>query len=139
MRGTINAVTSSSPSARPITGLLHSNPLASGPRSGNSVSSIGLWSDCSSASITERREFERSNALCSAVRSQRIVESVRERHLYESLVSAVAEERPASKYYDTRKDSARKNSAKILIYHGPQQIGKRSVVCKSIYLAFVFQ
>lgn len=66
MRGTINAVTSSSPSARPITDPLHSNPPASGSPSGNSASFIGLWPDCSSASITERREFERSDALCSA-------------------------------------------------------------------------
>lgn len=69
MRGTINAVTSSSPSARPIADPLHSNPPASGSPSGNSASFIGLWPDCSSASITERREFERSDALRSAFTS----------------------------------------------------------------------
>lgn len=72
MRGTINAVTSSSPTTWPIAGALHSNLPASGPPSGNSASSIGLWPDCSSASITERREFGAVARMLPALRTVRV-------------------------------------------------------------------
>jgi len=69
MRGTINVMTSSLPSANPDQSRVCSIQTRQlRDPSGNSTSSIGLWPDCSSASITERRQFERLNALRSTAR-----------------------------------------------------------------------
>lgn len=79
--------------------------------SGNSASSIGLWPDCSSASITERREFERLDALCSTARSRRSRRAILHRKSWSSftmillwIISAITTARPANKVQTARSE-----------------------------------